>query len=69
MNKIIRRSMRKFLKHYGAQDTRKMIKLFSIAYRTTKQRIAGNLRALEYNYQTIRITTHIPKVYSTMILK
>lgn len=65
-NKQIRRAMRKFLVHYGQQDTRKMTSLFSSAYNTNKHRIAGNLRAMEYNEQTIQIKTHIPHSYSTM---
>ena len=65
-NKQIRRIMRNFVKKYGPQDTRKMIDLLSAACKTTKQRVAGNLRALKYDEQTIKITTHIPECYSTM---
>lgn len=65
-NKQIRRILRRFLQHYGSQDTRKMTALLSAACKTTKQRIAGNLRTMLYDEQTIQITTHIPACYSTM---
>ncbi len=65
-NKKIRRVMRKFVKRYGQQNTRKMISLFSKAYRTTKQRIAGNLRTMKYDEKTIQIETYIPCHYSVM---
>lgn len=47
-NKQIRRIMKNFVKHYGSQDTRKMTALLSTACKTTKQRIAGNLRTMKY---------------------
>lgn len=65
-NKKIRRAMRKFVEHYGQQDTRKMTILFSTAYGITKQHIAGNLRAMKYDEKTIQITTYIPCCYSIM---
>lgn len=65
-NKQIRRIIRKFLKRYGSQNTRKMTALLSTACNTTKQRIAGNLRTMKYDEKTIQITTHIPACYSTM---
>ncbi len=65
-NKRIRRAMRKFVIHYGQQNTRKMTSLFASAYKTSKHRIAGNLRAMEYDEHTIQIKTHIPNSYSTM---
>ena len=65
-NKQIRRIMRNFVKHYGPQDTRKMTALLSAACKTTKQRIAGNLRTMKYDEKTIKITTHIHECYSTM---
>jgi hypothetical protein len=65
-NKQIRRAMKNFVKHYGQQDTRKMTNLFSAAYKTPKQRIAGNLKTMHYDEKTILITTHIPACYSTM---
>ncbi len=61
MNNIaIRRSIRKYVKHYGVQDTRKIIKVFAAAWKTSKQRIAGNLKTLKYDDETIEITTIIP---------
>lgn len=65
-NKQIRRAMKNFVKRYGKQDTRKMTNLFSTAYKTTKQRIAGNLKTMHYDEKTVQITTHIPACYSTM---
>lgn len=65
-NKKIRRAMRKFVERYGEQDTRKMTTLFSKAYGTTKQRIAGNLRTMKYDEKTVQITTLIPCYYSIM---
>lgn len=65
-NKQIRRIMKNFVKHYGSQDTRKMTALLSAACKTTKQRIAGNLKTMKHDEKTIQITTHIPSCYSTM---
>ncbi len=65
-NKQIRRIMKNFVKHYGPQNTRKMTALLSAACKTTKQRIAGNLKTMKYDEKTIQITTHIPSCYSTM---
>ena len=53
--------MRKFIEHYGAQDTRKMTALFATAYKTTKQRIAGNLKTMKYDEKTV-----VPAAYSVM---
>lgn len=66
MNKSIRRAMRKFVKHYGPQDTRKMIDIFAKAYATTKQCIAGNLKTMEYDEKTITIDTLVPSYCSVM---
>lgn len=66
MNKSIRRAMRKFIEHYGAQDTRKMTALFATAYKTTKQRIAGNPKTMKYDEKTINIKTVVPAAYSVM---
>ena len=66
-NKPIRRLyMRKFVKHYGNQNTRKMTDIFSKAYHTSKQRIAGNLKTMKYDECTISIDTYIPNCYSVM---
>jgi len=65
-NKRIRRSIRKYIKHYGTQDTRRVITTFACAYNTPKQRIAGNLKTMAYDEKTIHITIHIPYCYSTM---
>ena len=65
-NKQIRRIMKNFVIHCGSQDTRKMTALLSAACKTTKQRIAGNLRTMQYFEKTIKISTHIPACYSTM---
>lgn len=65
-NKLLRRAMRKFVKHYGGQDTRKMTDVFSKAYHTSKQRIAGNLKTMKYDELTISIDTYIPNCYSVM---
>lgn len=66
-NKKIRRAMRKYVLHRGApQDTRKMTALFSKAYKTTRQRIAGNLRTMKYDEKTIQIITHVPGQRSIM---
>lgn len=65
-NKKIRRSLRKFIEHLGPQDTRKMTALFSKAYKTTRQRIAGNLRTMKYDEKSIQIITHVPGQRSIM---
>ena len=57
--------MKNFVIHCGSQDTRKMTVLLSAACKTTKQRIAGNLRTMQYE-KTIIISTIIPACYSTM---
>ncbi len=44
--------MRKFIKHYGKQNTRHIIDVFSSAYLTSTYRIAGNLKTLEYDEQS-----------------
>jgi hypothetical protein len=65
-NKEIRRAIRKFMEHYGSQNTRKIIRLFAAAYNEPLQRISGNLTALEYCDNSITISTIIPHKYSLM---
>jgi hypothetical protein len=59
-NKQIRRAMRKFTEHYGKRDTRKVIATFATAYKTTKQRISGNLSSLVGNDKTVKIIANRP---------
>lgn len=59
-NKQIRRAMRKYVERYGRQDTRKIIAAFAKAYKTTKQRISGNLSALKCIDGTVSIISNRP---------
>lgn len=45
-NKMIRRSIRKYVKRYGKIDTRKVISIFASTCNTTRQRISGNISYL-----------------------
>lgn len=65
-NKQIRRAMRKYIERRGPQNTRNVIRIFSDAYKTPKQRISGNLRSLKYDSKSVIITTHIPSIYSVV---
>lgn len=65
-NRQQRRALRKFVEHYGPINTRHLTETFGRAYKTSKQRVAGNLRSLKYDDKTVQITTYIPKTYSEM---
>ena len=59
-NIVIRRAIRKYKKHYGMQDTRKVITLFSNAYKTSRQRISGNLSYMACVEHSIQIISNRP---------
>ncbi len=67
MNNQIRLSIITYLNAYGRQNTRMITALFAKLYHTSKQRIAGNLRALKYSFEAISIVTYIPNSYSEMM--
>lgn len=46
-NKLIRHTIKRYIKHYGKQDTRKVIAMFAAAFHTTKQRISGNISCMK----------------------
>ena len=59
-NKLIRRSIRKYIKRYGKQDTRFVITTFAAAFQTTKQRISGNISCMKCIDGTIGIISNKP---------
>lgn len=59
-NKIIRRTIRKYIKRYGRQDTRTVIAKFATAFHTTKQRISGNISCMKCIDGTIDIIPNKP---------
>lgn len=59
-NILIRRSIRKYIKRYGKQDTRSVITTFATAFQTTKQRISGNISCMKCIDGTINITPNKP---------
>jgi len=52
--------MRKFIEHYRKQDTRDVISIFASAYKTSKQRISGNLSTLSCIDKTVSIYSNRP---------
>lgn len=59
-NIMIRRTIRKYVKKFGPQDTRTVIDYFSKGLRTTKQRISGNLSCMACIDGTITIINNRP---------
>lgn len=59
-NIMIRRTIRKYVKKFGPQDTRTVIDHFSKGFRTTKQRISGNLSCMACIDGTITIAKNRP---------
>ncbi len=59
-NKFMRRIMRRYLKKFGPQDSREFIALFAHAFKTTKQRISGNLSCLVCIDKTVSIQRDRP---------
>lgn len=59
-NKVIRRSMRNYIKRYGKQNTRVMIDKFAKAFHTTKQRISGNISCMNCIEGSITIYRNKP---------
>ena len=65
-NKIIIAIMN-YLNAHGKQNTRTIISMFAKQFNTSKQRISGNLRAMNYNFNTISIVTYAPGSFSEMM--
>lgn len=63
-NKQVRRTGRKLILRYGKLDTRQLISIISIAYKIPKQRVAGNLRSMVYDYRTCILHTYVPGAYT-----
>lgn len=59
-NKMIRRTIRKYIKKYGKQDTRVVITKFATVFHTTKQRISGNISCMKCIDGTINIIPNKP---------
>lgn len=59
-NIMIRRTIRKYVKKFGPQDTRIVIDRFSKGLKTTKQRISGNLSCMACIDGTITIIKNRP---------
>ncbi len=66
MNNRIRTAITNYPNVNGKQDTRHITAMFAKQFNTSKQRIAGNLRAMKYDFQTISIVTYLPGTYSEM---
>ncbi|MCP1110559.1 hypothetical protein [Ohessyouella blattaphilus] len=60
MNNQIRRSIERYVKKYGQQDTRVVISLFAKRFNTTKQRISGNISYMKCIEQSINIISNKP---------
>lgn len=67
MNNKIRIAIMNYLNAHGKQNTRTIISMFAKQFNTSKQRIAGNIRALKYNFNAINIVTYTPGTYSEMM--
>ncbi len=59
-NQEIRRALRKYIQRNGAQETRFVAAVFAKAFRTTKQRICGNISCLCCIEKTVRIFPNRP---------
>lgn len=60
MNYQIRRSIENYIKINGQQDTRIMIDMFSRQYKTTKQRVSGNISCMKCLEHSINIISNKP---------
>lgn len=67
MNNQIRIAILNYLQTNGKQNTRTIITIFAKKFTTSKSRIAGNLRAMKYNFNTISIVTYVPGSFSEMM--
>ena len=67
MNNKIRIAIMNYLNAHGKQNTRTSISMFAKQFNTSKQRISGNLRAMNYNFNTISIVTYAPGSFSEMM--
>lgn len=59
-NIAIRRTIRKYIKRFGQQDTRFIINIFANAIGTSKQRISGNISCMKCIDETIDIIPNKP---------
>ena len=60
LNHSIRQDIIAYLRRKHRADTRVVIKIFGKKWHTSKQRVAGNLRALTYDFKSIQIQTIMP---------
>ena len=67
MNNKIRIAIMNYLNAHGKKNTRTIISMFAKQFNTSKQRISGNLRAKNYNFNTISIVTYAPGSFSEMM--
>lgn len=63
-NRVIRRTYRRYLKHYGPTDSRKVIACLAYHFRQPRQVISGNLSALCCKYETVKVDVIVPSRYS-----
>lgn len=59
-NKLIRRTMNRYVKKFGPQDTREMITKFAQGFKTKKQRISGNISCMACIDGTVSIKRNKP---------
>lgn len=67
MNNQIRIAILNYLQRNGKQNTRTIISMFAKQFNTSKRRIAGNVRAMKYDFHTISIVTYVPGSFSEMM--
>lgn len=60
MNQRIRQSIVQYIQTNGPTDSRDIIKRYSLLYRTTKQRISGNISALVCKSGNLSIIRNMP---------
>jgi hypothetical protein len=59
-NYTIRQDILAYLQRVHKANSRLVIKMFGKKWHTSKQRVAGNLRALTYDFKSIQIQTIMP---------
>ena len=69
MNIQIRRTVRRYLRHYGRTDTRKVIAVIAKGFVIPRQKVAGNLKTMAYDTRpTATINTIVPRKASTIMV-
>ena len=60
MNYVIRRDIEDYLKLNSSQNTRNIIAIFAKKFKTTKQRISGNISYMKCYEHSINIISNKP---------